>query len=413
MKLRCALLAAFSAIIPVVSYTMEIDVQVIDRPYSPSEAHFTLEGKIEVGDADRLAKAIAEIENKNLTAARFSFNSGGGNLQEGLEMGRLISHSRLRTSSEVSSKADTAPVCASACVFAFAGADHRFVDAEGRIGVHKFFFKDSAIPSNVAASLSQDSVAEIATFMKSRNIDVDFLKDMVSAEGDEIFWIPQDRMIETRLITQGDGGSQVEYVNINGSLALLVRKISHVGNNEMIFGCIGGVVRGVASIEEPPQAVLNDAGLVIGNRDYYFPDAKMLSRANHVSQIEFILTREMRNAILQHSSVGFRIYSGSGVFYGFLGEVADPRISEVIRNCDDTAYSNPDQFSRTNGFDLPGGDLTANGVQGISVKDCEQLCAVNTFCTGYSYVHDRQWCWPKAEYGTPLQRAGVISGIKR
>ncbi|WP_394207122.1 hypothetical protein [Paracoccus litorisediminis] len=410
MVLRCLLLAASLLLAPFSASAMEITVEIKDIPMNPRLAHFRLEGPIEDGDTRRLAEKIMTIIEDDLAVARFSFDSPGGDLQEGLAMGWLISGLKWRTSSDVSSVTNPSPICASACVFAFAGAEQRFASEQGRIGVHKFYFADPDIPGSRAASATQDTMSEIAEFLKARQIDISLLSDMTSAEGDGMYWIPMDRMLETGLANQGDSGSLVEYTNIDGELALLIRQNAHGGVNEMMMGCIGGTVRGVAMLEEPPGAILDDAGMVIGGQDYYFPDAKLINRDDYVTRIEFILTQEMRDAILIHGSLGFRVYSGTGLFYGFLGEVANEKIREVVANC---TVSERAPFARRDGFDLPGGDLAPNGLKGLSAADCEQVCAIDARCTGYSYVIDRQWCWPKSGFGTAVKRQGVMSGIRQ
>jgi len=72
----------------------------------------------------------------------------------------------------------------------------------------------------------------------------------------------------------------------------------------------------------------------------------------------------------------------------------------------------PDTFNRLVGVDLFGDDLTSNGVKGISLGECEEICLSDNSCRAYSFVEGKQWCFPKGGIGKRQNNTGVISGIK-
>jgi Caspase domain/PAN domain len=61
-------------------------------------------------------------------------------------------------------------------------------------------------------------------------------------------------------------------------------------------------------------------------------------------------------------------------------------------------------------LDIPGFDLTTDGIRNISLADCEVWCRANSACTAFSYVEHQNWCWPKYGVGTSNAKIGVISG---
>ncbi|HMR32240.1 MAG TPA: hypothetical protein PKA13_15730 [Geminicoccaceae bacterium] len=100
-------------------------------------------GGIEKGDADRVERAIREAGRVDEVWLR----SDGGNLNEGMEIGRLLRRHGL--AARVPSEA----VCASACVYVLAGAPLRAVDGDGRVGVHMFTATGNA---ELVAAISRD-----------------------------------------------------------------------------------------------------------------------------------------------------------------------------------------------------------------------------------------------------------------
>ena len=69
-------------------------------------------------------------------------------------------------------------------------------------------------------------------------------------------------------------------------------------------------------------------------------------------------------------------------------------------------------FNRLVGIDLFGDDLTSMGIKGISLAECEALCSEDSSCKAYSFIEDKQWCFPKSGPGDKKDNAAVISGVK-
>ena len=69
-------------------------------------------------------------------------------------------------------------------------------------------------------------------------------------------------------------------------------------------------------------------------------------------------------------------------------------------------------FNRLVGVDLFGDDLTSMGIKGISLAECEAICSEDSSCKAYSFIEDKQWCFPKSGLGDKKDNAAVISGVK-
>jgi hypothetical protein len=84
------------------------------------------DGEIQLGDAQRLASYLKRAPK----IGTILFNSPGGNLAEGIDIGTLIRSRGLAT------RVGAGDECASACVYAFVGGVIREVEKGGRVGVH-------------------------------------------------------------------------------------------------------------------------------------------------------------------------------------------------------------------------------------------------------------------------------------
>jgi hypothetical protein len=76
----------------------------------------------------------------------------------------------------------------------------------------------------------------------------------------------------------------------------------------------------------------------------------------------------------------------------------------------DSTVSNT--FNRLAGIDLFGDDLTSMGIKGISLTECEAVCSEDSSCKAYSFIEDKQWCFPKSGPGNKQNNSTVISGVK-
>lgn len=66
--------------------------------------------------------------------------------------------------------------------------------------------------------------------------------------------------------------------------------------------------------------------------------------------------------------------------------------------------------------DLPGGDYRSGfddpALKDVALSDCQQLCAADERCRGYTYNQNARVCFLKQEVGTKKAFAGAFSGIK-
>ena len=130
------------------------------RPIRPSALEVTMSGPIERGDAARLAILLERESGPEVRDILFIMNSPGGNLAEGIAIGRVIASRSETTSAQVGSEDRPYAFCASACVLAYLGADYRYLSRDGRIGVHRFSAPDARMNGAEGMATAQENLGD-------------------------------------------------------------------------------------------------------------------------------------------------------------------------------------------------------------------------------------------------------------
>jgi hypothetical protein len=166
-----------------------------DTPKQPGrpDAHFirVLRGGTEVEFYGEIRNGAAQelraVLEANPQAKVIHLNSPGGSVLEARRMSVLIRAKNLIATVD--------SYCNSACVFAYLGADQRYMSSNAELGLHHES-SDNATPSEIAASelIDQDYMADIG-------IKADFIKKAFSAPASGL-WVPSTReLIDSGMIT--------------------------------------------------------------------------------------------------------------------------------------------------------------------------------------------------------------------
>lgn len=394
-------------------FAMEISSEYSDfRPISPPSVHITLTGEIEPGDVERLRAELAKYLDRDVSSILFLFDSPGGSLIEGLELGKFIASLPVMTSAEVGTFDNPSAICASACVYAFLGADYRYTSMEGQLGVHRFFGGADEMAAAEAMDISQTISAEITGYLRSRRVDPAFFEDIVSSAPDEINWVSKERLTEVGVLTQGIASELVEYRNLNGGLALYIEQIASVGTSSLFLTCGDKGLVGISSLTQPELSMIGRTEIVVGEQTFEAIDAEVVKEDGFVVKSAFLVPPEAARSMIQQSSVGVRIVLPSGeMFFGFIGSVQDPKIAETVMNCSSQSLERT-PMKRFENIDIAGADLDDQGLRNVSLAECEQVCTAIPQCRAVSYIVEKQWCWPKRGGGTVKDSLGIISSIK-
>ena len=172
-----------------------------------------ISGSIVKGDALRLKEAIRrhqEIYKTRCNSSQFvlkdqysiSLNSKGGDVDEAIEMGRLIKESELGVFVSIPS------TCYSSCVFLLASGVARV--AFGSIGIHRPYFgdMDEKITMIQIRQKREIMTTKIKRFLEEMDVNVSLAEDMIAIPPNEIKILSSDELKRYRL--EGDDANYEE-----------------------------------------------------------------------------------------------------------------------------------------------------------------------------------------------------------
>lgn len=198
--------------------------------------HINAFGPIEIGDSEKFRKFIEKAEVPPRT--HVYIDSSGGNVEEAIEIGRIIRGGWLSTEvgkymldylvpAEVIIPRRFVPgKCMSAATLIYLGGRLRFLQDNAKFGVHQFSFKNPS-PGNI--SKSQRLSAKIARYVSDMGISPEFLELSTEAEGHEIKIVSKKELERIGVVTGGE--TNVEWTTHARGGGVYVR-----GERDNIYG---------------------------------------------------------------------------------------------------------------------------------------------------------------------------------
>lgn len=396
--------------------------------------HVHVEGELRSGDADQIREFISALRYTGDLRIHVTFNSPGGSLAEGLEIGRYLASLPVTVTTNVSRGVGRAGECASACVFAYIGGHYRYLSEGSRIGVHQFYLGDGA---NLSASegvvISQLMAGEIVAFLDANRVRPDFFTLISTVTPDRIHWVPETALREFRVVTGPIYDQAAEFRHVDGHYYLLLWQQSYYGENKMVAACAPPGEMVFSSYIQPAdihsfdhqnytfEITINGVGMPPANSEPGPRDARWA--ITHLMLQQFQL-----EALRSASSFGARHVHESGVFLGFEFALEDSRLADLVAGCRPRAENQSqsrtaeplrgtptllDQPIILRNNDIPGGDFDNQGLRGISIEQCLEVCLGIDRCIGFSWVERNGWCWPKHTESNAVSNTGVTSVIIR
>ena len=181
-----------------------------------------LKGGVEDGDTFDLKVYISKLPKKATVIVYL--NSPGGNLREGMRLGRFFFDNKIETAVE------TKTACANACALAFlggrddAGKPHRTKASNSGLGFHSFSrdFDNknySADDLKIVVQQTQTQVFLVAEYLKSIGADLDVVRLMLKAQANQMNYISNDEALSLNIRVWDDKRNQlVDPEQVTGSL---------------------------------------------------------------------------------------------------------------------------------------------------------------------------------------------------
>ena len=210
---------------------------------------------------DSAARLIAFAKANRIEFGRIYFNSPGGSLIGGIELGRAIRALNYQTAIGVYnptyvSGAGSAAVCASACAYAFAGGTARFLDDNGgRLGIHQFY----APNSNISGESVQQVSGLIVAYLDEMGVDARAFTLSTAADRSGMIWLPQSVALRLRFADNGEALPVAEIRMTNMQPYLRIQQDFHNVTTRVLFTCFERRLRiayGVVTDEEGVETIM-------------------------------------------------------------------------------------------------------------------------------------------------------------
>lgn len=149
-------------------------------------------GKVIVGDAERLLDYVRSLPPKRNIAVYLS--SPGGNLYEGMRLGRMFKAERIKTVVEGDE------MCASACAIAFLGGRDRQGNkwmsstTTSRLGFHAFRNGDESKTSETDDT--QRIVSDILQYGREVDAPMEILIKTFATPSSSMYWFGRDELLQ-------------------------------------------------------------------------------------------------------------------------------------------------------------------------------------------------------------------------
>ena len=159
---RCVIILLFFFIL--VSPSHALDFKWVSA--GDGITYLEAKGEINTGDKNAIAKLFSQRRNGDNIYV--SFNSIGGDLFEGIEIGRYI------RSMNANTIILNGNVCYSSCFFSFIGGIKRTVEPKGKLGVHQFYGGKGT--SGYVESTTQYLTSQLLQYTAHMGVSIETLK---------------------------------------------------------------------------------------------------------------------------------------------------------------------------------------------------------------------------------------------
>jgi hypothetical protein len=157
-------------------------------------------GPIDTGAAKRLE---AILTSRGIPRESDIFlHSPGGNMFEGMELGKVIRKWNLRAhvGQRTTERNSQGGICYSACSLAFLGGEFRFVSKDSNFGVHQF---TTAAPSPHDLAIAQMASAAVVEYIRSMDVDPGLFNFAAGTLSSDMHILTQAKMLELHVVNNG------------------------------------------------------------------------------------------------------------------------------------------------------------------------------------------------------------------
>lgn len=185
------------------------------------------------------------VSRHGLSDAKVVFDSGGGSLDDAIELGYLIRDLGFSTSvggyTQDWDKSKPA-VCFSACTAAFLGGKYRYFKLPSEFGVHQY--RSVGIYNDYQQSLEsavQAYSGKHLRYIKDMDVDTEFYEKTVAQSNDDIELLSLDELIQMRIVNDGALPPEWELSVVDSKPVLMGRQDRIGQDGSTSIQCMNGV----------------------------------------------------------------------------------------------------------------------------------------------------------------------------
>lgn len=315
-----------------------------------------IEGELFLGDEAKFAEIALTIPN-----ALVGFNSPGGNVRAGIEIGRAIRLKGFLTYVPGGS------MCASACGYAWLAGVERFMERDSKIGFHAAYIERDGTPQE-----SGSANALVGAYLNGLGLSENAVFYITNSAPNSMTWLTPDEAAQVGINVRFlDAPPKTAGEHQDGT-ATASDQIQRLPGSDIFGHDLPGMPLKNVSVSDCEDACQSD------NRCQAYTFNKKYSACFLKSAGE----RVFRNL---NAEAGYKASLGASL-----------RISKI---------------AIFEGTDLPGGDLAE--LKQIGFGDCSDACEGNSRCKAFTYHGKSKTCWLKADLPQALPSKRLISGVKQ
>ena len=316
-----------------------------------SSWYIELDGEFDVGAAIRVAAAL---EAAGTDGADIYINSPGGNLMEGMRIGRLIRKSGANTyigtlardsKKNFAGKIGLTQVpgyCYSACALAFLGGIYRYAWEPVKYGVHRF--SSSAAATSGDLDVGQIVAASIGAYIKEMDVGPALFSLMVEQGRESMRLLTTSELATLNVSNNGRQKPTWSIEVIEGGQYLRGVQATNFGEGKAALFCEKGQVVYYSFYQagtEQSRSIARGGwfhSLLVDGRTVALPDSIRAKASGQEISAAIPLTREQVLSIAGSSKVGHAMQLGrdAPTFVGYqidIPSTASRRVSTFLRNC--------------------------------------------------------------------------------
>ena len=208
---------------------------------------------------DQAPERFAAFIDASEAVYQVLLSSGGGNLEAGKQLGRMIRERELGTvvfdgnvwDSDFTFRTGDGTECLSACAYAFLGGTTRIVPEGNRIGFHQFALASGArLPPSMIEGLiseSNEAAGDLVAYIVEMDVDARlFALASARIDGDMFFPGPEN-LVEYDVVTPA-GFDHFQLEPYGGGVVAVSARLEPTGYRDLVTGMVAFCAEGTPSL---------------------------------------------------------------------------------------------------------------------------------------------------------------------